>query len=691
MKQRIYILLITLLAGVNAVWAGPVPHIETYNGKTYNVVYLKNGSSGDGSSHTTPVGTWANAFKKLENTDNMEYDWEHNIIVVLGEMTICWTADNAKDKDGKSGTPATITNTWPWDENEKATTADIKAGKVNNTNQGGNLRTVAARAATSYIGSPIRFRNLWFKGRNSDQDRFYLNMNSCIFDVGLVMTDFGSLTTNLGMIKDREAPGLHIELTRDYTNTKGNPYRMPGDKAMTVIFRSGRYGRIVMSRTQGTNNTAVQTNYIQGTPNNPIMARFIVDIEPGNDNTGNYPDDICFISGGSTQGIVCADLEFDFRKGKIGTLVAGTQGNGIDVCYDVKIPAATYAGRTIVNFGVEGGDNNDLVLQTYYGGTQGRVSGTTPTKDVSSFFYGQSELNMYSGTIKSGVFASASAFSGLAWKDDPVNHHTIDYAIPYVNASNELTFGSYDAKKKMATIKSGFVGKEDIDLSTTKISYNVYGGVIEGGLYGGSSGYASEITPSKGWAPKNCGTHFGDTDINIYGGTIKGGIYGGGLGTSEYYNQCTDATKKLKYLDVAQVFGDTHVRVYGGIIQGNIYGGGGGIASKDASTGDTEFRDIAKVYGTTNVTIDPKILKPFKEWTVPNVPEFTGPNESWTFNSNIYGGGALGAVEGETNVTILGGIINGNVFGGSKGEEGHPDKAKVTGKTNVIVDKNWTE
>lgn len=56
-----------------------------------------------------------------------------------------------------------------------------------------------------------------------------------------------------------------------------------------------------------------------------------------------------------------------------------------------------------------------------------------------------------------------------------------------------------------------------------------------------------------------------------------------------------------------------------------------------------------------------------------------------TFTGNIYGGGAKGAVEGNTNVTILGGIIDGNVFGAGQGEEGHPNKAMVTGDTNVTI------
>ena len=87
MKQRLYIFLLTLLACVNAAWAQT--HTEQYDGVTYNVVYLTVGAStnGNGNSSTTPVNSWANAYKKLPNytgTTDADRDeaWDHNIIVV---------------------------------------------------------------------------------------------------------------------------------------------------------------------------------------------------------------------------------------------------------------------------------------------------------------------------------------------------------------------------------------------------------------------------------------------------------------------------------------------------------------------------------------------------------------------------------------------------------------------------------
>lgn len=626
-----------MVMGVGSAWAG----VETQNGKQYNVVYLSSTGTGTGDSKDTPVNTWAKAYKKLTNTGNRDYDWEHNIIVIVGDMQVNYKETATKDKSNKQGTPATITGVWPWGANDKAPITDIK--------NGGQAKI---SGIDNNIGADVRFKNLRIQGSNGEQDRMSLRLHSTCFDEGLVMMGFNQLKTNYGMIEGRLAPALHIQLSFDQTN--GNVtrptdvvYEMPNNLPMTVTFKSGKYGRVAVSRTQG---NLVTTNYVQGTPNNPIMANIIMDIQEGNDNTGGYADDISILLGGSSQGFVCADLQFDIKHGTIGTLVAGSQGNNVAACVTNKIPAETFAGRTKVNIGNEEGSDNDVTIQTYYGGTQGR-SGTSGS-NASAYFYGESEFNMYSGTVKSGVFASATAFSGLRYEKDH-SIHTPDYAIPYVDGSNNLKFGSYDETGTMATVKSAFNG--DVDLSETKITFNIHGGVIEGGLYGGSKGYEPLVTTN--YAPDNCGTHFGNTSVNVYGGTIKGGVYGGGLGTKEYYN----SQAKAGFLTVAQVYGNTHVNIYGGDIQGNIYGGGYGIA-----TDKNEYIDIAKVYGNTYVTINP-----------------TDPN--WIFTGNIYGGGALGSVEGNTNVTIKGGNINGSVFGAGQGEEGHPDKAKVTGSTNVTV------
>ena len=640
---RIVTLLLILLTGIGSAWAG----VETQNGKQYNVVYLKSGGSGNGDTKDSPAGSWANAYKKLTNSGNRDYDWEHNIIVIVGDMQINFKEGDTKDKANKQGTAATITGVWPWDATDKATTTQIKNGgqaKISGT--------------TNNIGADVRFRNLRVQGDGGAQDRMSLRLHSTLFDEGLVMIGFAKLDTQFGMIDGRNAPALHIQLSFDQPNGSLRPsdviYKMPGDSAMTVTFKSGKYGRVAVSRTQGTSSSVVPTNYIQGTPEQPVLAHIIVDIQNGNDNTQGFADDFGILMGGSSQGIVCADLQFDIKRGTIGTLVAGAQGNNIASIEGWKIPQGTFAGRSIINL-----ESDDISIQNLYVGTQGRTQSTGT--NGTAYFYGQATLNMRGGTIEKGVFASAAAFCGLG--NDA--YHTPDYAIPYVNANNQFTFSSYDKNKTMATIKSNFNG--NVDLKETEFTMNIYGGTIKGGLCGGSRGYDSYVKAQ--YAPAGAGSFYGDTNINVYGGTISGGVYGGGLGATNYYEDGTYG-KKDGFLKVAQVFGNTNVNIFGGNITGGIYGGGKGV---DA-TSKNEYIDIAKVYGNTNVVIDPRMPD-----------DFDTPNPDWTYIGDIYGGGAMGAVEGNTKVTILGGTILGDVFGAGKGEDGHPDKAKVTGTTKVII------
>lgn len=51
-----------------------------------------------------------------------------------------------------------------------------------------------------------------------------------------------------------------------------------------------------------------------------------------------------------------------------------------------------------------------------------------------------------------------------------------------------------------------------------------------------------------------------------------------------------------------------------------------------------------------------------------------------TINGNLFGGGNQGAVNSNTSVTITGGEVKQNVYGGG-------NKAAVTGSTNVMIGK----
>lgn len=725
MKQRLYIFLLTLLTCVNAAWGQT--HTETYDGVTYNVVYLTVGAStnGNGNSSTTPVNSWANAYKKLPNytgTTDSDRDeaWDHNIIVVQNttvSSAMIQIDETIAKGNGTQGIPATITGVWPWTA-ENTTAAKVKAGGMVTLHNHVDPSSTAGNKPTR-IGADTKFKYIRFGGQSNCFLSMYLH--DCTFDVGCSMNITNDLIPSNGALKiggtTRKAPDMQVFLfantyTFSTSKTDGG-FNDLMKKPVTLTIKSGKFGRILSNRVTGVSDSYFKSRYVVGNPNNPLACIVNVDIDPetstGDWNPRGYVDDIAFLCAGMTQGAEYADVQFNIKRGKITTLVGAMQGNTVNTS-SASLSNSSYFGRTETNILAE--NDNDVTIYRYYAACFGRM-----TKDqkatANAAFYGKSTLNMYGGTIENGAYVSAGGVSGLVSPYNP-DDYTNDQYIPYVDNSSTyrnypymgVKYQPYDKDKSMVHVKSMLhksVGEEpeDIDLSETVTQMNIYGGVVRGGVFGGSYGFSPELMVD--YAMEKGGAIWGETNVNIYGGHIYDGVYGGGEGSSNFYNLATAANRD-KFTTVATVYGNTNVIIYGGTIEGGIYGGGKGLDSqkagekvtitttngtdpvtKDITTVANEFLDIAKVYGTTNVTIDPKTLKDRALWTDSGVPEFSGPNESWTFTGNIYGGGALGAVEGATNVIIKGGIINGNVFGAGKGEEGHPDKAKVTGDTNVTV------
>lgn len=646
--------------------------VQTVNGKAYNVVYMSSAGAGNksGDDAANAVSGWANAYKKLSKTGGTyEDDWNYNIIVVVGEMAL-----TIYDTNTNNGVPATITGVWPWDADENAAASQIASG--------GKIK-LASNQRLYRIGSDTRFKNVYFHSSNT-QARLCLFLHNTTFDTGCIMDQMSKLETNMGAMDQTThmAPMFHLMLfsdENDFTQTT-SPVSAPWNQTepMTLTIKSGRFGRILCTRIAGTNvETQTKRRYVVGTPDMPLMAKIVVDIDSSNDASGynpyGYKDDIAFLCAGTTQGAVYADVQMDIKRGKIATVVAGSQGNAIPACETAKLPTSSYYGRTIVN--VEGTTDSDVTIYRYFGGCLGRFTGGEASGECKAYFYGHSILNLIHGTIEQNVFASAGGLSGLKNPNTTYtgdNQHTSDTYIPYQGGSNNaypylgIDYNKYDASKDIVKVSTTLNGTpEVIDLAETKIITNVQGGIIKGDIYGGSYGYSSEMAVTS--APKGAGSLWGNTEINISGGEIRGSVFGGGGGAVDYYNASDIGSRdRADWLTVATVYGNSNVNITGHpTITGNIFGGGAGVAAEGAVGTDTEFLDIAKVYGNTNVIID--------------------ADDDWTFTGNIYGGGAMGAVTGNTNVKILGGIINGNVFGGGKGEEGHPDKAKVSGDTNVIV------
>ncbi|MCQ2222416.1 MAG: hypothetical protein MJZ35_01365, partial [Bacteroidaceae bacterium] len=220
-----------------------------------------------------------------------------------------------------------------------------------------------------------------------------------------------------------------------------------------------------------------------------------------------------------------------------------------------------------------------------------------------------------------------------------------------------------------------------VEGETKIIYYN--DGTFNGNVYGGGAlgSVIPKTTPADGYT----------TEIYLEKGIINGQIFGGGYGektnvdkakvvgntfitTRERGAVAGELSGDMNHIygggDMAMVDGNTKLDFTRGEFNGEIFGGGHGVESE----GDNEYLEWGKVTGSTNVVIDGGRL---------------GQNDDDPDHKiRIYGGGALGlvgtGVDGTCiNIEVRSGTHYGEVFGGSLGEEGHINKAKVVGNSFI--------
>ena len=141
--------------------------------------------------------------------------------------------------------------------------------------------------------------------------------------------------------------------------------------------------------------------------------------------------------------------------------------------------------------------------------------------------------------------------------------------------------------------------------------------------------------------------------------TVHGSVYGGG--------------------NEADVQTNTVVNISNGTVEGNVFGGGKGEAD--------EFSCSKAMVGVNNAGAGADLTTEENKNKGTKVTISNG-----TVNGNVYGGGEVGRVEWNTQVTIGAGegtpIINGSVFGAGAGVATHGYAALVRGNSSVTIQGN---
>ena len=358
-------------------------------------------------------------------------------------------------------------------------------------------------------------------------------------------------------------------------------------------------------------------------------------------NSNNSSTPIGNSSGGAVYGAGCG-IASTSDSGQM------TQGSNVVLADEAYVERGIYGGGAMGRLPA-GQTANMFVLGGHIGTGQGVIKDNGSNKQVpqSGVFGGAcnvgggySNIYMNGGLVEGGIFGGSNINGTMA---NDVNIQIVGGKVGTSAVPANVHGGGYGSSTNVTgavTITLGENGATE-------------GATIYGGTYGGSA----------------LGTISSTSTININAGTFKGGIYGGGLG-----NETTSAN----------VAGKSTVNMNGGLAEGGIYGGGninstvggnvemhidGGQIGLDADhTANIHgggYGSKTVVAGNVDVTLG----------VATENDEATGA----TIYGNVYGGSALGKVNGSgngtsintgahTNVTMNLGSVNGNIFGGGMGE-----------------------
>ena len=383
-----------------------------------------------------------------------------------------------------------------------------------------------------------------------------------------------------------------------------------------------------------------------------------------------------------------------------GNVFGGGRGFGGDA-----YTAGNIAGS--VKMEIKGGN----ILGSIYGG--GRLGSVgyglfdAETNGVTTPGYGEmrKDTDIETGFSTDGFFTNGRGHIDITISGGTIGN-TLEYIVP--NATNMAEAGIpendrdiskwNDDNKYWDTWKEYYnISKTEFDPITGQLTHTKGGNVFAGGMgrfykLDGNT-YITDID----WRKLGC---VKSTKLSITGGTIRSNVYGGGeLGQVVGYHTVKDAQGNIVYTDA----NNTIAEVTGTEI--TIQGSNTTIGSevKDGETVKYTFGSVfGGGYGSLMDEIPGTTSKP--KFDAGLVKEDTKIDmQNGEVKASIYGGGEMASVEGSTNVAVsdgtvgiapitisntkryFGGAKMGNVYGGGSGHGNTVRSGKIFKNTNVSI------
>ena len=420
--------------------------------------------------------------------------------------------------------------------------------------------------------------------------------------------------------------------------------RVKGSTAVTIsgsaavkasVYGGGEMAAVGESKVLYTSADQVLGETLTGEGGNPMVANTYVTI-----------------SGGTIGKAKDTENDIYYGGAKMGNVYGGGSG------YHNTVRSGHIYGNT--NVSISGG----TIYHNIYGGgaygTVGDFTYETQTEDGAPKVYGVNGLH--------------SDRTGTGTANVTITGGTIGYD----GKENGMVFGSSRGDVQGEGTRDDYMAFVNKAIVTIGTSGATTGPAIKGTVYGsGENGHT-----------------LNDTRIDIHGGTIgiiegsplttggvsyegaaypyRGNVYGGGCGTDTYLKNGVETFNPL----AGVVYGTTTINMDGGQVARNIYGAGAMGSVGKATTAN----DVTTVSGGT---------------TTINVSGGTVGVDGTNGDGNVFGAARGDAsatinqfalVRKSTNVSVTGGTIKGNVYGG--GELGSVGTFTVSNDMQTFI---WTD
>ena len=346
-------------------------------------------------------------------------------------------------------------------------------------------------------------------------------------------------------------------------------------------------------------------------------------------------------------------------------------GTNVVVADEAYVERGVYGGGS---YGFTEASSNIFITGGHVDGNIGGTDGTDYDETVTGGVFGGACQNrggvvnvfMTGGKVNGGLYGGSNKSGTIS-----------------SNVTMQINGGQVGTSSAPANIHGGGYGKNtavkgSIDMTLGIFGQETKGVEVWGDVYGGSAlGYVN-FSPTINSNNQITGGNYTQntyTNVTMNKATINGSLYGGALG---------DASTP------ANVYGPVEVKVRGGSVKATSIAGSGGVYGANNINGAPQRSVTVDIYGTDPAPAEGEYAL-YAVYGGGNQADYLYGNGYPTVTVHgcdnsieyVYGGGNAAAVK-TTNVTIWGGNVIGNVFGGGHGYKDGAG-ADVEGNVNVAI------